>query len=108
MKQITSNEEINRLNAENQMFLLYFSGEMCSVCHDLKPKVEEMLMNYSGIDVAQVDIKKAAAIAASFQIFTVPAVIFFIEGKETIRQAGVFSMTALEEKIARYYRLLNE
>lgn len=108
MKQITSIEEINNLKNKSDMLLLYFSGEMCSVCRDLKPKIEEMIESYPGIFAAQVDIQKNSALAASFQVFTAPVVILFVNGQETIREAGVFSLINLEQKIARYDALLHD
>lgn len=108
MKQITSIEEINNLKNKSDMLLLYFSGEMCSVCQDLKPKIEVMIDNYPGILTAQVDIQKNSALAASFQVFTAPVVILFVNGQETIREAGVFSLINLEQKIARYDALLHD
>jgi hypothetical protein len=32
-------------------------------------------------------------------------VMLFIQGKETVREAGIISLNSLEEKISRYYQL---
>ncbi|WKY45297.1 thioredoxin family protein [Eubacteriaceae bacterium ES2] len=108
MRQINSIEEINDLKNKYDMLLLYFSGGMCSVCQSLMPKIETMIESYPDIITAQVDIQKYSALAAGFQVFTVPVVILFVKGQETIREAGVFSLMNLEEKIARYVAFLQD
>lgn len=108
MKQINSIDEMKTLKEENEMLLVYFGGTICSVCQDMRPKVETMIKNYPLIKAVKVEIQESPELSAGNGIFTTPAVILFIQGKETIRDAGIISLIILEEKIARYYKLFYE
>ena len=105
MKQINSMSEIDALKKGNDMLLVYFGSNTCSVCYDLLPKIDQMLGNYPGISAVKVDIQKSPALSASFSVFTAPAVILFIQEKETLREAGIMSLSRLEEQISRYVEL---
>lgn len=108
MKTIVTREDIESLVEKNDMVVLYFGSETCSVCVDLKPKVEAILKKYEKIKCLYIDIEENLKLAREYNIFTMPAVLLYIEGKEVIREARYLSVVDLEEKIARYYDLLFE
>mgnify|MGYP000246360142 FL=1 len=68
MKQINSMTEIDALKKGNDMLLVYFGSNTCSVCCDLLPKIDQMLGNYPGISAVKVDIQKSPALSASFSV----------------------------------------
>ncbi|HNW87116.1 MAG TPA: thioredoxin family protein [Candidatus Limiplasma sp.] len=103
MQTIQTVQELETLARTHDLLLVYFSGETCGVCRSLLPKVEKMLEAYPQIASARVEVGQAPELAASRQIFSVPAILLLIQGKETIRESGVLSLQALEQRIARYY-----
>lgn len=105
MKIVDSKEAIDRLIDENDMVLIYFGSDTCSVCVDMKPKVEKILERYPKIKAVEVEIDKSMKLSTSYNIFTIPAILLFIDGKESIREARYISMEGLEQKINRYYNL---
>ena len=106
MKILNSLASIEAFIENNNLALLYFSDDMCSVCHDLLPKVEQMLLSYTQIKSARVEISNVLKASGKFSIFTAPTILLFIDGKETIRESRIISLSHLELKIARYYRML--
>lgn len=88
------------------MALLYFSGSTCGVCRDMLPKLEKLLERYPRIRAARAETQDLPELAAAHGVFSVPAILLFIQGKETVREAGIISLDGLERKIARYYELL--
>lgn len=106
MEIIEKVELLEKKVCENEIVLLYFSTNSCGVCIDLKPKVEEILKKYPKIKAYQIDVKDSAEIATNYSIFTIPAILLFIQGKETIREARHISVLDIEDKINRYYNLL--
>lgn len=106
MNLLTSKETIKELINNNKMLLLYFSNNTCGVCHVLKPKVEKLLKNYPEIKSYQIDLEKSLEIAAEYSIFTIPAILVFIEGKEIIREARFISIQDMESKINRCYNMV--
>ncbi|MPM58038.1 hypothetical protein SDC9_104867 [bioreactor metagenome] len=105
---INSNEAIEALINNNEMVLVYFGGNNCGVCTALKPKVQEILKKYPRIKSAQVDVEQSIKISAYYNIFTIPAILVFIEGKEIIREARHISIQEVDAKIERYYNMIFE
>lgn len=103
---INSNEAIEALINNNEMVLVYFGGNNCGICTALKPKVQEILKKYPRIKSAQVDVEQSIKISAYYNIFTIPAILVFIEGKEIIREARHISIQEVDAKIERYYNMI--
>ena len=108
MELIHFEKELKDLQKSKDMLLIYFGGPTCGVCHDMEPKLDRMLQNYPNIHAVKIEPESLPAIAATYQVFSIPVLILFVEGKETLREAGIISLNALEEKIARYYNLFYE
>jgi thioredoxin-like negative regulator of GroEL len=105
---VDSNEVLEKLIEDNEMVLVYFGSENCGVCSAMKPKLEEILKNYPKVKSVQVDVEKLLEVSALYNIFTIPGILLFIEGKETIREARNVSIIDLNNKISRYYKLFFE
>ncbi|WP_080145763.1 thioredoxin family protein [Marinilactibacillus piezotolerans] len=91
-------EEIRTFIASNPLAFLYISRENCGVCHVVRPQVEEMLEDFPTIRTLQVSADEVPEVAGEFTVFTVPALLLFIEGKEMIREARFIVMDDLREK----------
>jgi thioredoxin-like negative regulator of GroEL len=105
MTALNEKENVENLITDNEMVLLYFGSESCNVCNSLKPKVRELLKSFPKIKSVEIDVEKQMALSAQYNIFTIPAVILFIEGKEIIREARHISIEDISKKIERYYEL---
>lgn len=105
MLKLKSREDITDKIDQGGMVLLYFGSKNCGVCVDLKPKIEAMLKDYPEIEAYHVDIERSPNLAINYNIFTIPGILLFIEGKENIREARHISVRDLERKINRYYKL---
>lgn len=103
MELINSNELLDNLIENEEMLLVYFGNETCSICVDMKPKVMEILNKYPKIKAVEVKIDENLQIARKHNIFTIPGILLFIDGKETIREARYISMEDIENRIYRYY-----
>lgn len=106
MNIVDTKEAAYDLISRNRMVLMYFGSDSCNVCNAIKPKVEEILKNYAEIISYQVDTEKDPEVSAEFNIFTIPGILLFIDGKEIIREARHISIQELDSKIERYYNLL--
>jgi thiol-disulfide isomerase/thioredoxin len=105
MEIVKTQQEIEQTLQGNDMVLVYFSGNHCSVCKVLKPRVNELLNKFPNIKRLEVEVENSIEISAQYNIFTVPSLLLFIEGKEVIREQRHMSLLELEDKIARYYGL---
>jgi thioredoxin-like negative regulator of GroEL len=106
MNIVNTNDSIKELINNNEMLLLYFGGNNCNVCTAMKPKVEVLLKEFPKICSAQVDVEKSIEIAAAYNIFTIPVILVYIEGKEIIREARHISIQDIHDRIERYYSML--
>lgn len=106
MNLMDKNESINKIINEKEMVLIYFSSKSCSVCKAMKPKIEEILKNYPKIISLEVNVENTPKVTAVYNVFTIPGILVFVKGKETIREARYISIQEVNNKISRYYNLL--
>ncbi len=106
MKQVETLIEIDEFLKSSDIALLYLSRPDCNVCKSLLPKVEGMLKDFPEIKSRYVDLDSIPEASGRFSIFTIPAILLYIRGKETIREARYISVEALRSSIERYYSFL--
>lgn len=93
--------EIKNVIIENKYTVLYFGTPTCSVCHSVKPQLKKVLDEYPQIKVKYIWLDKASEVNGEFQIFTFPALIMYVEGKEVFRMARFIPMEELKGKLDR-------
>ena len=80
--QATSIDQVLRYIKENKLTFVYISKENCGICHVIQPQVQEMLTEFPAIKPIQVSADDIPEVASQFTVFTVPALLLFVEGKE--------------------------
>ncbi|AJA48471.1 thioredoxin [Clostridium pasteurianum DSM 525 = ATCC 6013] len=106
MRVLDSSDNMDSFIKENKISMIYFSSNACNVCVGLLPKIGELMEKYRKIAYVKVDIDKLQSVVGKYSIFTLPAIILFIDGKEIIREARFISIVELEKKIQRFYDLV--
>jgi len=87
--------------------LLYFSGENCNVCHALRPKFKEVFdAEFPQLKQIYLDAHENAEISAHFQVFSVPTMIVFMDGREFAREGRSVSLHQLSEQLKRPYTMM--
>ena len=100
---------LQQLIREKPGVLLYFSGENCNVCHALRPKVRELFaQEFPLVEQVFLDAHEHPEVSAHFQVFSVPTLIVFLDGREFAREGRAVSLHALAEKLRRPYTLMTE
>jgi len=100
-------EEIQNIIKSEVGVLLYFSGENCNVCHALRPKFKELFdKEFPKIRQIYLDAHENPQISANFQVFSVPTMLVFLDGKEFIREGRAVSMYQLQQKLQRPYEIM--
>ena len=109
MTHITNQEQLqNSINTGNPV-LIYFSGENCSVCKVLKPKIEEEITkNFPKFELFEVKTDFDKELTAHFMIFSIPATLIFFDSKEFKRYGRNMSVPLFIEEIKRPYDLMCE
>ncbi|MDT8323883.1 MAG: thioredoxin family protein [Bacteroidota bacterium] len=63
----------------------YFSTPTCTVCKVLRPKIEAMVAERSGVEFLYVDSSLYPAVAGQHMVFAVPTIVLFVDGRERRR-----------------------
>jgi len=105
MNIITSMEEARTFIEEHPFAFLYISKSNCSVCHALKPKVIDMLSAFPAVQFGEINTDDVPEIAGAYSIFTAPVLLFFVDGKEVIREARFVQMEILKNRMTKIYEM---
>ena len=109
MKKIQNLQNLqNSINTGNPV-LIYFSGENCSVCKVLKPKIEESInKDFPLFDLIEVQTDLHKEITSHFTVFSIPTMLVFFDKKEFFRRGRNISVSAFMEEIRRPYNLMTK
>ena len=89
--------------------LLYFSGENCNVCHALRPKIKDLFdKEFPKIKQIYLDAHEDVEISANFQVFSVPTMIVFLDGREFVREGRAISLHQMKEQLSRPYTMMTD
>ena len=98
----------NNINTGNPV-LVYFSGENCSVCKVLKPKIEEEIKKaFPKFELFEIKTDLDKEITAHFMIFSIPTTLIFFDSKEFKRYGRNMSIPLFIDEIKRPYELMCE
>ena len=65
---------------KKEFAVIDFWQETCPECIALKPKIAEIERNFEKIAFYSIDCKQNKSLALKFKVFTLPTVLFFING----------------------------
>ena len=100
-------EQINETLQNNDAVMLYFSAPGCNVCHALKPKLTEAVMDaFPAFIIESIDISESPEIASHFSVFAIPTVLVFFQGREFLRKSRHMSVGEVLDAIERPYTLM--
>lgn len=106
MKKLNSLEKSNSIISAVPAVLIYFSGENCSVCKALKPKIEECInQNFPKIEIYEIKADKYKQIASNFSVFSIPSILVFFDSKEFKRYGRSISIINFIDELKRPYKL---
>ncbi len=105
MQKIDNKEELNNILKTNRAVLLYFSGKACSVCHVLRPKIEDSLKENFPL-IKPILVEDSLEISTYFTVFSNPTIIVFFEGKEFKRYGRNISLDIFNSEINRVYEMV--
>jgi thioredoxin len=81
-----------------------FWAEWCSPCRALKPIITQLATElYEKVLIVGVNVDEESELTTSFNIMSIPTLIFFKNGKEVHRTSGGFSRIELIAEIQTHF-----
>ena len=108
MKQLENREELELLLSQESPVILQFGSDTCGPCHAIRQRIDRWNREHSQVQTLYIPIEKYRALAAQWEIYSVPSLIVMIEGKVTVRQSGVFSLDQILDQTERLLKLREE
>ncbi|ADG92378.1 conserved hypothetical protein [Arcobacter nitrofigilis DSM 7299] len=106
MKAISNLEQIKEIIASREALIIYFSSKSCSVCKVLKPKIEKEVSSYfDKISFFEIKIEESLEISSYFTVFQAPTILFYLDGKEFLKEGKNISISAFINAIKRPYEM---
>ena len=80
-----------------------FYTEWCGPCKALMPTIEEIAIEYAEkIKVVKIDVDRNENLAVKYGIMSIPALLFFVNGKPEKSLIGVQSKEKIEKTIRKF------
>lgn len=109
LKIVHNLQQIQNSIDTGEPILVYFSGENCSVCKVLKPKIEEEVSkNFPKFQLFEVKTDLDKEITSHFTVFSIPTTLIFFNTKEFKRYGRNMSVALFIEELKRPYNLMCE
>ncbi len=89
------------LNADKPV-LVDFWAPWCGPCRTLGPTLEKMGESSKGFDVAKINVDEEQALAAQYQIMSIPTVLLFQGGKVVAQSVGAVPEQTLRDLVRNH------
>jgi|UniRef100_A0A7C3UXZ1 thioredoxin 1 len=101
--------EINKNNfsevINSPLALVDFWAEWCQPCRMMTPIVEELAKEYEGkVKIGKVNVDNEPELAEKYGIMSIPAFLFFTQGKVADKVIGACPKEYLKEKIEKFLK----
>jgi len=99
-------DEAKSFLRENEAVLVFFSDESCNVGDALSPKLQKMLEeHFDRMKFLEINVQMIPEARGYFNIFVIPSVLVYFDGREAIRHARHINLQALGAELERLYTL---
>jgi thioredoxin 1 len=88
---------------KNKLAFVDFWANWCGPCRALAPTIVELSKEYAGkVLIGKLDVDENPATAEKFQVFSIPTMIVFKDGKEAERLVGLCPKNKIIETLQKH------
>lgn len=92
---ITSENFEKEVLESKEPVLLDFWAQWCAPCRMLSPVVDEVAAEVEGVKVGKINVDDENALAAKFNVMSIPTLVVIKDGQEVNRSTGVIPKEAI-------------
>ena len=102
--QVTDANFTTEIEESKGLAMVDFWAAWCGPCRMVGPVVEQLAAEYAdqGVKVAKLDVDSNPRTTARFGIRSIPAILFFKDGKQVDTVVGAVPKAHLEQKIQHH------
>ncbi|MCW3994714.1 MAG: thioredoxin [Candidatus Bathyarchaeota archaeon] len=88
---------------KNKLVLIDFWASWCGPCRALAPTIEELAKETDGkVLIGKLDVDENPDTAQRFQVFSIPTMIIFKDGKEAERLVGLCPKSRIADTLKKH------
>ncbi|OGN61985.1 MAG: thioredoxin [Chlamydiae bacterium RIFCSPHIGHO2_12_FULL_49_11] len=88
------------IDSREKIVIVDFFADWCGPCRQLSPILEEISDEFSSrVDIYKVDVGQEADLARTFEVLSIPTVLFFKNGKKVDEFVGLRDKDSIVEMI---------
>lgn len=97
IKEITTNEFKDEVINSEKPVLVDFNANWCGPCKMLKPILEDLSESKKEIKIVSVNIDDEDELAENYEVYSIPCLVLFKNGKEDKRSVGFMPKDEVEK-----------
>lgn len=105
-KHLLDGQKLDDIVQEKPIVVIEIGSTRCCACSAIGQKLDARYIDNDKVACYSVSLEAQPEISAEMGIYSAPAVLVYVEGRLTIREAGVMSVEDIFARIARYEQLL--